>query len=154
CKLYAEGFSLNSHSVLMIGNTGLGKTHLSSAIAKKVSQNGFSVMYVSYLDLVRNLQSEYFGKSDGNTMSKVLDADLLILDDLGVEFDSQFNISALYNIINSRTNKPTIINTNLTAAELEKKYSQRIVSRLLTLYKCLKFTGVDVRYLKLKNHEI
>lgn len=158
CRQYAETFTTNSPSVLMVGDTGLGKTHLSLAIAETITKKGYKALYVSSLDLFRTLQEEYFGKGETNidTMQTVLDADLVIIDDLGAEFDSQFNVSSLYNIINSRLNlnKPTIINTNLTLSELDKRYNDRVASRLMTLYKCLKFVGKDVRQIKLKNNEL
>lgn len=158
CKQYADKFSKTAPSVLMIGETGLGKTHLSISIANAVIKRGFNAIYSSSLDLFRILQNEYFGRSDGdkNTIQTILDADLVIIDDLGAEFDSAFNSSCLYNIVNSRlnANKPTIINTNLVPSEIEKRYTTRIASRLMTLYKCLKFTGRDVRQIKLTNNEI
>ena len=57
----------------------------------------------------------------------------MILDDLGTEFSTSFSSSTIYNIINSRlmASKPTIISTNLTIRELEKQYSQRLVSRIM-----------------------
>ena len=76
-----------------------------------------------------------------------------ILDDLGVEFSTQFTVSCVYNIINSRllSGKPTIISTNLTPAELEDKYTQRITSRIIGSYISLKFIGRDIRQLKRYN---
>lgn len=158
CKMYANQFHKNAPSVLMMGETGLGKTHLSLSIANVIMRNGFYALYASSLDLFRTLQNEYYGKGepDKNTMQTLLDADLVIIDDLGAEFESQFNNASLYNIINSRlnANKPTIINTNLTATELERRYTSRVASRLMTLYKCLKFVGKDVRQIKLHNNEL
>ena len=81
-----------------------------------------------------------------------MDADLLILDDLGAEYNTPFNVSSVYNIINTRMNfgKPTIISSNLTSQELEERYTERVVSRLLTQYTYLRFIGEDVRQLKLR----
>lgn len=158
CKQYAERFSLNAPSVLMVGDTGLGKTHLSLSIANVVIQRGFNVVYVSALEVFRKLQGEYYGRGDGeqSALQTIIDADMLIIDDLGAEFENNFNPSSLYNIVNSRLNaeRPTIINTNLSAAELEKRYGQRVASRLMTLYKCLKFAGRDVRQIKLRSNEL
>ncbi|MEG0570623.1 MAG: ATP-binding protein [Oscillospiraceae bacterium] len=158
CKDYAAKFSLKSPSILMIGDTGLGKTHLTLAIASEVIKKGKNVLYVSALDMFRELQNEHFGKNQTqtNTIQGLLDADLVIIDDLGAEFETSFNISALYNIVNTRLNlcHPTIINTNLTSKEIESRYTPRLASRIMTLYKCLKFVGKDVREIKLRNHEI
>lgn len=153
CKLYAECFSKNANSILMLGGTGLGKTHLSVSIAQKVMTHGFSVLYTSAPDLFRRLQNEYYGRGDGtDTMETIHNADLVLLDDLGAEIENQFAASALYNIINMRLNceRPTIISTNLTIQRMEARYGDRVTSRLTTLYRCLKFVGKDVRQLKLK----
>jgi len=158
CTRYSETFSKTSPSILMTGETGLGKTHLSLAIADGVVHKGYISLYSSSLDLFRTLQNEYFGKGEPNknTMQSVLDADLLIIDDLGAEFESAFNTSMLYNIVNSRLNlnKPTIINTNLSLSQLSARYSDRVSSRLMTLYKCLKFVGKDIRQIKLRRNEL
>ncbi len=155
CVGYAQRFSENSPSILMMGNTGLGKTHLSFAIAKSAMEKGYSVLYGSAQDFFGKVQREYFGRSDSDTdtMATILDADLLIIDDLGAEYESAFNTSTFYTIVNSRLNegKPTIINTNLTPYEIEARYTARVASRLLTLYKILKFSGTDIRALKLKS---
>lgn len=158
CKEYAKYFSKNSNSILMIGDTGLGKTHLSLAIAQTVMNNGFSALYSSAPDLFRRLQNEYYGKGEQgvDTMDTILKADLVIIDDLGAEMDNKFNVSTLYNLINMRlnANKPIIISTNLTLKQIENRYTDRVASRILTLYKCLKFVGKDVRQIKLRNNEL
>lgn len=154
CFRYAASFSKNSPSVMMIGDTGLGKTHLSLAIANVVMKNGFSVLYSSAPDLFRTLQNEYYKRyeNQNDTMDTIMQSDLLIIDDLGAEMDNQFTVSTLYNIINMRMNfqKPVIISTNLSLKEIEARYSSRIASRLMTTYRCLKFTGKDIRQQKLK----
>ena len=80
----------------------------------------------------------------------MLETDLLIIDDLGVEFSTQFTVSCVYNIINSRilSRKPTIISTNLTPRELEDKYTQRITSRIIGGFVSLRFIGRDIRQIK------
>lgn len=153
CRNYAQSFSLNSKSIFMLGLTGVGKTHLSLSIAKEVIEKGFNVAYDSIVNYLRVIEKEHFGKADTDTLQLLLDADLLILDDLGAEFESGFYVSVIYNIINTRLNygKPTIISSNLTPAELQKRYDDRIVSRLLAMYDYLKFTGNDIRQIKKMN---
>jgi len=157
CKAYAGSFTPHSPSVLMIGETGLGKTHLSLAIAGKVMEKGLPVAYASAPDLFRKLQNEYYGRGGGeDTLQTLLDAALLIIDDLGAEIENQFNVSALYNIVNTRLNagRPVLISTNLPPKELERRYTDRVASRLLTMYKCLRFSGRDVRQIKLRSSEL
>ena len=135
----------------MLGKTGLGKTHLSLSIAEVLIKNGWNVLYDSTINYLRQIEKEHFGRDlNGNTLQILLDADLIILDDLGSEYDTSFYVATIYNIINTRLNKnlPTIINTNLTPQELERKYDSRIVSRLFTMYTYLKFTGNDVRQIR------
>lgn len=152
CRDYAAKFSQSSSSILMLGGTGLGKTHLSLAIANEVLQQGYSVLYGNAQEFFSKMQNEFFGKGKPgeDTLSTILEADLFILDDLGAEYESNFNSSAFYQIINSRLNagKPVIINTNLTIREIETRYGNRVVSRLLSLYKTLRFVGTDVRQIK------
>ena len=83
----------------------------------------------------------------------MLNCDLLIIDDLGSEFSSQYSKDALYNIINTRVNtgRPVIISTNLTENELEAKYSQRVTSRIIGNYTSLLFVGKDIRQIKNDN---
>lgn len=152
CKNYAAGFSASSKNVLMLGKTGLGKTHLSLAIASEVLKKGYNVLYDSALNYLRKIEREHFGrdKGDVDTLEMLISADLLILDDLGAEFDTPFYTSTIYNIINTRMIKgmPTIISTNLSLDGIQKKYEDRIFSRLFASYECLEFVGVDVRLIK------
>ena len=150
CKTYATDFSKKSSSLLLYGHTGLGKTHLSLAIAGKVVEAGHGVIYSSAQNLFNKLEKEKFGRSDGNTEENILGCDLLIIDDLGAEFTTQFTVSALYNIVNSREleDKPTIISTNLTPEQLLSTYSERIASRILNNYTLLRFDGTDIRQIK------
>ena len=152
CKEYAESFDLNSQSILMYGETGLGKTHLSLAIAGDVIEKGCHVIYNSAQNIFNELQRERFGKgeTDGRYEAMLLECDLLVIDDLGAEFSTSFTDAALYNVVNTRINTslPTIISTNLNLKALEERYSRRISSRLIGEYVLLGFVGADVRQLK------
>lgn len=150
CKAYAADFSRRSPSLLLYGKTGLGKTHLSLSIAGKAVEEGYGVIYSSAQNLFNKLEKDKFGKADANTEEAILDCDLLIIDDLGAEFTTQFTVSALYNIVNSREleGKPTIISTNLMPEQLTKAYGERIASRILSNYVMLYFDGSDIRQIK------
>jgi DNA replication protein DnaC len=152
CQHYAEHFNQNSPSILMFGKTGRGKTHLSLSIASVVIEHGYSVLYDSVINFLRRIEQEHFGKSDEdtNTMELLLTCDLLILDDLGTEFDSAFYQSTIYNLINTRMNRslPTIISTNLDYNGISHRYEERITSRIFATYFNLCFVGSDVRILK------
>lgn len=154
CKNYAESFYTGSTNLLLYGNTGLGKTHLSLSIAQVAMGKGYSAVYGSAQDLFRQVEKEHFGRDnpEKDTIGGLLNCDLLILDDLGAEFESNYYTSCLYNIINSRYNlkKPTIISTNLTPIQIKQRYPDRIVSRLLAGYQHLQFVGKDIRQIKMQ----
>ncbi|MBR4241757.1 MAG: ATP-binding protein [Eubacterium sp.] len=148
-RLYAQNFSLNSKNLLFLGATGLGKTHLSVAIANVVINKGFYVCYGTSQNICDDLQSEQFGRTENiyYTKQQVLDCDLLILDDLGCEIENQYTLAILLNIINTRilSKKPTIISTNYELSQLLEKYDQRITSRITGEYTKMTFFGSDIR---------
>lgn len=146
-----------SDSFLFIGATGLGKTHLSSAVARVLIERGAYVVYESSITLFGDFEAKRFGGNSynsetGDDIDRYTDCDLLIIDDLGCEVTNSFTLSCLYNIINTRLmrHKSTIINTNLSQSELRKRYSDRIISRILGEYIPLYFRGLDVREQKLR----
>ena len=148
---YAEGFSTQSDSLIFCGATGLGKTHLSTAIAKVAIERGLEVLYDSAQNIVADFEADRFKSGYGPyepRADKYLECDLLIIDDLGTEFVNQFTVSCIYNLINTRQNKglATLISTNLKPRELISKYEDRIYSRLVGCdSKILIFSGPDAR---------
>ncbi len=150
-RAFAENFARHHDNLLLIGTTGTGKTHISTAIAKIVISQGFDVLYDSVHNIITDFETDKFRSGHGQSeplSEKYLECDLLIIDDLGTEFVSPFSISALYNLINTRQNRglSTIISTNLSATELAGKYEGRIYSRIIGAdYTVLRFDGNDYR---------
>ncbi|MBE6888601.1 MAG: DNA replication protein [Ruminococcaceae bacterium] len=146
CKSYADSFTEKSDSVFMTGGTGLGKTHLSLAIADAVIKKGYNVIYGSAPELLRVMEREYFGRADSDTMDALTKCDLLIFDDLGAEMDKPLYSSLIYELMNARISRglPTIISTNLGENELNRRYQDRILSRMLS-FEVLMFAGTDIR---------
>ncbi len=150
-KSYAEGFSSQSGNLLLMGGTGLGKTHLSTAMAKRVIEGGNDVVYESAQNIIGDFETDRFRHgydSQNEPLSeKYFECDLLIIDDLGVEIINAFSVSCLYNLINTRINKcrPTVISTNMNPQIMRSRYDDRITSRLLGEFSILLFTGTDVR---------
>lgn len=147
CEKYAKEFEKDSQSLLFFGKTGLGKTHLSLAIANDVIKKGYNVVYGPISRIIGSIEREHFSSNERTTLNNVINCDLLILDDLGTEFTTQFVVSSIFDIVNSRilNKKPTIINTNLSFEELKQKYSDRVVSRISKDYRMLQFFGKDIR---------
>ena len=151
-KSFAENFSADTYeNFLFVGGTGLGKTHLSTAVAKTVIDKYFDVLYVTANEMISVFEQKKFGNKynfgDEIDTSRYSSADLLIIDDLGTEMSTPFSVSCVYEIINARmmARKSTIISTNLGIADIEKRYWERITSRLLGEYKPILFVGNDIR---------
>lgn len=149
---FAENFEADTYkNFIIIGTSGLGKTHLSTAVAQGVIDRGYDVLYVSAVNMMGDFEEKRFGSSANmaktNDVSRYYEADLLIVDDLGTEVVNKFTQSYFYEVINSRINarKCTIINTNLSPKDIMELYTERISSRILGEYQPIKFAGVDIR---------
>ena len=160
-KLYAQNFCIENGkpappSMLFLGGTGLGKTHLSTAMARVVIERGYDVYYNSAVGMISDFEVRRFGnglaQGDGDATVRYTECDLLIIDDLGTEVVNQFTLSCLYHVINTRLNlqKPTVISTNFSSEELRKTYTDRLTSRLMGEFRVLAFMGEDVRKQKLQ----
>lgn len=151
-KAYADGFDpATPANMIFMGGTGLGKTHLSTSVARAVIDRGCDVFYAGAVTLISDFEVQRYGNSAGGETglgtAQYFDSDLLIIDDLGTEVINQFTATVLYNVINTRLSrrKSTIINTNFTRDELRQKYADRITSRLFGEYRVIPFVGRDVR---------
>lgn len=149
---YVQEFSGQSQSLLFTGAPGLGKTHLSLAIAEGVAKAGHLVMYVSAPHLMDQLELGKFQKDDAALEFRevIFGCDLLVIDDLGTELVTRYTQAEVYDLVNHRLNtgKPTIINTNLGLQEIERTYSSRVHSRLAGMYAVVQFKGRDIRLQK------
>ena len=115
CVNYASHFSLKKVvNLLMNGAPGLGKTFLSACIAREVVARGYSVVYDTAIHVFACLEKQKFGggtEEELRMAGRVMECDLLILDDLGTEMPTSFISPALYSIINGRilAGRPTIM---------------------------------------------
>lgn len=148
CRAYVEEFSpKSSPNLLFMGETGLGKTHLTLSIVSGVIDKDYNVIYGSAFNLFSQVSQEHFGGGGRESYNAMLNCDLLVIDDLGTEFNSAFVQTTLYGLVNTRllSKRPTVINTNLSMAEIEERYTDRIASRLIGSYTAKRFVGSDVR---------
>lgn len=148
-RQYAEQFGPKSTSLLLYGNAGLGKTHAALAIAGAVLDKGFDVVYISAQEMCAELEKARF-EDESPLMDAMLEADLLILDDLGTESLTSYSMSCFYTLVNTRMARtaPTIYTTNIVdGALLEQRYTEKIASRLSGSCEPVEFLGEDVRQL-------
>ena len=142
-------------NLLFTGNTGLGKTFLSSCIANELLRKNKNILYQTAPIMLDSIIEYRFGKSnfDKSMYDSLLNVDLLIIDDLGTECMNNMKFTELFNIINARllnTNHitKTIISTNLSLDNLYHTYDERIVSRIVGHYNICYFFGDDIRFKK------
>lgn len=143
-------------SLLLYGGTGLGKTFICNCIANELIQTGKTVIYQTASNIIDIVENHRFNKNDETALNRenytyLFECDLLIIDDLGTEFNNSFTNSELFNIINSRmtAGKKIVISTNLSLDVLSGTYSDRIVSRMLNEFSVCYFYGKDLRYANL-----
>lgn len=156
CREYANSFSDRSMNLMFQGGTGLGKTFLSACIARVVAGNGHSVCYDTASSALEAFETKKFSRDTQTAenaavkVERMLDCELMILDDLGTEMPTPMSVSALYTLINTRlvNGRKTVISTNLTDAELSKRYNPQICSRLEGEFTKLPFFGSDIRLTK------
>jgi len=113
------------------------------------------VVYDTAVSIFARFEAEKFGKGPEadearEDVRRYLSCDLLILDDLGTELTTNFSISILYTLLNTRlmTGKKTIISANYGLEALRERYSPQIMSRLEGEFQVLAFYGKDIRLLR------
>ncbi|HIW56762.1 MAG TPA: ATP-binding protein [Firmicutes bacterium] len=161
---FANTFDEDNRNLLLIGNAGTGKTFLSSCIANRALERGKTVYYQTAYPLFELMENIKFGKNNDDpeaaadmayTAKYLRQVDLLIIDDLGSEFTTQFTAAAFFDLLNARltSGKSVILSTNLSLDDLETLYSRRVSSRLQGEFQIIRTIGDDIREKKLK-HQI
>lgn len=157
CLSFVENFDdPNSKNLLFTGNTGLGKTFMSNCIANELLQRGKSVLYQTAPVLLETIINNKMNKNKTPNQDlfykNVLEADLLIIDDLGTESLNSMKLSELFTILNTRLLNlnskitKTIISTNLSIDNIFRTYEERIGSRIAGYYDIYYFFGEDLRF--------
>ena len=136
-KEYAENFDLVSkqgRSAIFVGKVGTGKTHLAVGIALSIMQQQRSSLFVTVQRLIRRVKDSWHTKEE--TESQVIDVfaspDLLVLDEVGVQFGSEFEKQVLFDVLNTRyeNKKPSILLSNIPKEQLSDYLGERVTDRL------------------------
>ena len=152
-KAYAESFTGTGKGLLYFGKSGTGKTFTTGAIANRIRERGFTVLYMTAVELMDAVKEKDYSKNADDSETKyqlIKDVDLLVIDDLGTELATPYTASALFDIVNYRSGleKPVIYSTNFELSQLSKRYHDRIFSRITGSVKLVEYFGNNIRYIK------
>ncbi|MBR4235756.1 MAG: ATP-binding protein [Clostridia bacterium] len=152
CETYANSYpNTGKPNLLITGNAGLGKTYLLNCIAARVREKGYPVYSISSFELMQILRARHFNETDsGEGFTELLNAPLLLIDDLGSEPHYNGIMDAyLCELLNERllNSRRTVITTNFTMPQLKETYGERIFSRMCDdrLWDHLRLKGRDLR---------
>lgn len=143
-ELYKENVGL-----LFYGNTGNGKTFTAACIANALIEKGVPVLMTSFGKIIAQVTGMY-AEDRVAYMESINQFDLLIIDDLGTERQSEYALEQVYNVIDSRykAGKPLIVTTNLEMSQLKNPQDmtyQRIYDRVLEMCMQIHFDGESRR---------
>lgn len=141
--------------LLLYGTVGTGKSSLAACIANQLVTDGYKARFTNFANLVAGIQSAGYGHGVEyiDSLSKY---DLLILDDLGAERQSDFMLEQVYNIVDARTasGKPMIVTTNLTSSEMKDPNDvryKRIYDRIFEHCFPFEMSGESLRLKKMRD---
>lgn len=139
CKDYAdnfEGYRKSGTSILLLGDVGTGKTHLAASIANQViRETKFTAVYTTASSIVRHVKSTFDKESElteGQVYALYSTMDLLVIDEIGVQNATEFELTVMFEVVNSRYEEmmPTMVISNRSIADLPKYLGDRVVDRL------------------------
>lgn len=152
CEAYADRFpETEKPNLLLVGESGLGKTFLLEAIAERVSARRLPALTVSAFRMLEAMRAYHFGQpGEGDSFRRMVDCDLLLIDDLGTEpMLNNITVEYLFTLLSERASahRHTVIATNLLPGDLMARYGERVMSRLLDKGLCtaIRLTGADLR---------
>lgn len=158
CQEYVEGFPGQKKNLLFCGKPGTGKSFMSLCVANAVVEKGITVLFIrinELLDIMNRYRVQMMSFSPDETIlmhlekkrDMIFEADLLVIDELGIEAKGINTTADLLEILGVRVVKKTatLITTNLSAPELQKHYDNRLYSRLFGDFSFVTFSGDDIR---------
>lgn len=130
-----DGVLKTGRSALFCGKPGTGKTHLAIGIGLKIMQERRTVLFVTVMRAIRRVKSTWDrGSSETETqaIAVMTSPDLLILDEIGIQFGSETEKNILFDVINDRyeSRKPTLLLSNLTPKEVQTFLGERVFDRM------------------------
>jgi DNA replication protein DnaC len=137
-KSYADEFNealKTGRSALFVGKPGTGKTHLAAGIGMNLLKKGHPVLFMTVMRAIRRVKDTW-GKgreeSETEAIAAMVEPHLLILDEVGVQFGSDFEKNLIFDIINERYENrlPTILMSNLPTAEVRAYLGDRVFDRM------------------------
>lgn len=136
--------------ILFFGPTGNGKSHLAAACVRYVLDKGDTAVYTKPTRLNYRINASYDSdrESEYGIIESLIDADLLVIDDLGAEKESEKVIERLYAVIDGRydRDKPVIVTANLRSlGDLAERVGERIYSRIIGMCRIIENTAADYR---------
>ena len=144
-----EDMKANSSGLLLWGNVGTGKSFFAGCIANALLEKGVPVLMTNFSRILNTLTVMHF--EDRNQFIDSLNRySLLIIDDLGIERNSEFALEQVFNVIDSRyrSKKPLIVTTNLTLTELNNAPDvahRRIYDRILERCAPIRINNRNIR---------
>ena len=143
--------------LLLYGNVGSGKTYIACSIANAIiTEYSYNVKMRNFAQILNDLQKGGFTLDRNEYIEQITSPALIILDDFGIERNTEYALEQIYNVINARYLKarPTIITTNLNFKDIEKEQEDimlgRIYSRIIEMCLPLRVTGLDRRKIQSK----
>lgn len=137
--------------LLMYGQPGRGKTHLAVAIVRECEKAGMRAGYFNIVNLIADIQNTY-GQRDGEyTRKTILDDvthnEVIGIDDLGKEQDTENTRNIVYQLINDASMKEAVllVSTNMTPFDLKGRYDSAVLSRMKAMTSGLHVEGKDMR---------
>lgn len=134
---------------MVMGPVGTGKSFFAGCIANALMEQGISVMMTNFSRILNELTKYHADKNE--IIAGLVSYPLLIIDDLGIERNSEFALEMIYNVVDRRycTRKPLIVTTNLSYQDMTRKdldiEHQRIYSRLMEMCFPVIYQGKDLR---------
>ena len=144
CDTYKDS---ERNSLLIIGGVGTGKTHLMASIANRLLDNGIPVLFDTFDGHLYKLKAEFDTRSEPRYLKRMQRIDVLMLDDIGKEKQTEWSQSIMFQVVNQRYENmlPIVMTSNLKTTELAEYFGSAVWSRLCEMCVGVTTSGKDYR---------